>query len=178
MSKESAIQKAKEVCERFNPEGKSPFPFMKIIEAEKDLSIFVTPLAQENLSGAILFDKNKNGFVILINKNKPEKRQYFTTAHELGHYFLHKNIIKTREALVDGDASLDGAPNMLFRMDDSPSTFCEIEANNFAAELLMPAWLVKKAWGVFRDIEECANVFEVSASAMSIRLEHLNLLNT
>ncbi len=57
----------------------------------------------------------------------------------------------------------------------------ETEANNFAAELLMPKYKVKEEYdkltGLDKDFADSilANKFKVSLTAMSIRLEKLGL---
>jgi Zn-dependent peptidase ImmA (M78 family) len=40
----------------------------------------------------------------------------------------------------------------------------------------MPKDLVISAWSTLKNIEECAKIFNVSVSAMSIRLERLGLI--
>lgn len=165
---------AEQLAKQYNPNGVAPFPY-EIIERDKDdLKIFVTDQLGDAVSGAISFLKDANAFYVLINKNKPDTRQNFTIAHELGHYFLHAEIIKTEEALVDSDNSL-GNPT-LFRLDDAAHSKIETEANNFAASLTMPEQLVRKAWEGLSDVEEVAKIFKVSVSAMSIRLERLGII--
>lgn len=167
---------AEEIARTYNPEGFSPFPLEKIQNNNKDLNIFFVNFDDENVSGVILYKEDK--FHILINKLKPKTRQHFTIAHELGHYFLHKELIKAEEtnAIVDGDNFLDGS-QILYRMDEATRNKIETEANNFAASLIMPTDLVKKAWDAFESVDECAKVFQVSPLAMSIRLERLGLIN-
>ncbi len=97
------------------------------------------------------------------------ERQRFTIAHEIGHY-------------ASGHMS-DG--RTLFR--DTTETFTgrvhqpeEVEANRFAAELLMPASLVNSAitqHGV-KTVQDLASRFGVSASAMRWRLVNLGLLSS
>ncbi|MDD5023414.1 MAG: ImmA/IrrE family metallo-endopeptidase, partial [Candidatus ainarchaeum sp.] len=123
----------------------------------------------------IIFDKTENKFEILINTKKAFTRQHFTTAHELAHYFLHREIIRTEEFIIDGEDSLDSA-KMLFRLDNAEYSRIETEANNCAASLIMPTGLVIKAWNTIKNIEEVAKIFNVSPSAMSIRLERLGLV--
>ncbi len=77
--------------------------------------------------------------------------------------------------MVDGDNVLDRV-GILYRRDEALSTKLEVEANNFAASFLMPADLVKKAWEKLKDVEECAQVFNVSIEAMTIRLSKLGLV--
>lgn len=170
---QNAQKRAKEIIEKYNPEGLSPFPFEVIEKDRNDLNIVPISLSSD-LSGVIEFSEDKNEFTIFVNADKPKTRQYFTIAHELGHYFLHQDIIKKEEIIIDGESSSEN--RALFRLDFYEHTKIETEANNFAASLIMPTDLVKKAWKIFENIEECAKVFNVSASAMSVRLEKLNLV--
>ncbi len=170
---QKAQRMAEEKIEKYNPEGLSPFPFEKIEEDRSDLNIVLISL-NSNFSGVIEFNKEKNEFTIFANIDKPKTRQYFTIAHELGHYFLHQDIIKREDIIIDSENS--SGNRELFRLDFYKHTKIETEANNFAASLIMPTDLVKKAWKIFESVEECAKVFNVSVSAMSIRLEKLNLI--
>ena len=170
---QNAQRKAEEIIEKYNPEGLSPFPFEMIEKDKDDLNIILVSLSSD-LSGVVEFNKEKNEFTIFANIDKPKTRQYFTIAHELGHYFLHQDTIKKEEIIIDSESSSEN--RALFRLDAYEYTKIETEANNFAASLIMPTDLVKKAWKIFETIEECAKVFNVSASAISIRLEKLNLI--
>lgn len=167
--------KAEEIARAYNPDGLSPFPYEKIQEDRKDLDIFLADLKEE-ISGAILYDQGKNRFNIFVNKKKSETRQYFTIAHELGHYFLHQDIIKEEEGIIDGDNSLDGN-QILYRLDIKEQNRMETEANNFAASLIMPKELIIRAWEISGSVEECAKIFRVSVPAMSVRLEKMGLVN-
>lgn len=175
MTSEQIQQKAERVYKKYNPEGLSPFPFHSIQEEKKDFRIITTQKLTKDVSGIIehLSENFESKFVILINGNSPLVRQQFTIAHELGHYFLHQEEIK-KGAFVDADNVLD-CVGVLYRRDNN-STELEAEANSFAASLLMPEGLVKKVWKRLKDIEECAQVFNVSVEAMSIRLSRLGLV--
>src|SRR6185437_5381714 len=75
--------------------------------------------------------------VIGVNSTNPKVRQRFTIGHELGHLTLHQGQHLILERLV----------RLNFR-DATSSTASdqeEIEANQFAAELLMPRVLLQKA---------------------------------
>ncbi|MDD2572763.1 MAG: ImmA/IrrE family metallo-endopeptidase, partial [Eubacteriales bacterium] len=109
-------QKAEDLAAKYNPEGYSPFPFEKIEADNDDLKILFSDNLDANISGAIIYDENDKIFAILVNKLKPDTRTHFTVAHELGHYFLHKEIIRQSKAIVDGDNTLDGQ-NILYRAD-------------------------------------------------------------
>ena len=112
--------------------------------------------------------------VIGVNSSHPETRQRFTIAHELGHVLLHKE-----ESLhVDETASI--------RFRDEESSLAtksdEIEANQFAAELLMPEHLVTEEIAKLPDADPedaipiLAERFQVSEQAMTLRLNRLGLL--
>lgn len=174
-TKEEICDFAESLSRKYNPEKLSPFPYEKIAEDKNDLEIYLVEMP-EKISGATLYIKETCRFRILVNKNKPKTRQNFTIAHELGHYFLHKDLIhKNEEIFVDEDNTLDGS-NILFRLDEAEITKVETEANNFAASLIMPSELVREAWNAIQDVTECAKIFNVSLSAMSIRLERLRLI--
>jgi Zn-dependent peptidase ImmA (M78 family) len=166
---------AEEKARIYNPEGLSPFPFEKIQSDFKDLLIFYGNL-KDDKSGMIFFDNNDNTYNIFINKDKSKTRQYFTLSHEVGHYFLHKDLLKGEEVIVDGDETLDHSGAVLYRLDAVEKNKIEIEANNFAASLIMPENLVRNAWNTVKDIEQCAKIFNVSVAAMSIRLVRLRLV--
>ncbi len=167
---------AESFAARYNPEGVAPFPFENILNDRKDLVMYVAPLEDEAVSGAISFQSVEKKFTIVINECKSAARRHFTIAHELGHYFLHQDLICREEVVVDGDDSLRHNA-VLYRLEGAEYSRVETEANNFAATLLMPEVLVRRAWEQLKSIEECARVFQVSATAMSIRLERVGLLN-
>ena len=175
MTIEEVQQKAEDMATRYNPEGLSPFPFENIPRDKKDIQILLNDGMPDDVSGIAGFFPEKQGFAILINKNKPPARRYFTIAHELGHYFLHQEEMR-RNPFVDKDPFLDRG-GMPFRYDSETAARLEMEANNFGASLIMSAELVKKAWSKLKSVEECAEVFNVSVEAMSIRLTKLGLLN-
>jgi Zn-dependent peptidase ImmA (M78 family) len=174
MTIQEICEKAEHIAKEYNPNNLSPFPYDSIANRNSDLRIYLT-LLKEDISGAIRFNQTNKLYEILINNTKPQTRQNFTIAHELGHYFLHQPQIKSEQILIDGDAFVDGVTNILYRLDNAAHTEIEREANNFAASLIMPEQLVRKAWLALRSIESCANIFNVSTTAMSIRLERLGL---
>lgn len=165
---------ANQISEQYNPQNLSPFPFEHIQEQVNDLVMYYRPLPT-GVSGVIFYEKSLSKYIIVIDENKPKVRQFFTIAHELGHYFMHKEIIKSEDGLID-DEDLYVNNLSLFRMDEGQRNVIETEANRFAAALIMPKNLVIKAWNELKKVEDCAHIFNVSMSAMSIRLERLNLI--
>ena len=131
-----------------------------------------SPLDEE-LSGMVYV--NEDTSIIGVNALHHPNRQRFTIAHECGHLILHKAQI-TKEVHVDKEFP------MLMRDSVSAAGISEmeIEANFFAAELLMPEALLAKALGNEPfDIDDegavsaLARNFKVSPSAMRFRLGNL-----
>ncbi|MGR0277737.1 ImmA/IrrE family metallo-endopeptidase [Marinomonas dokdonensis] len=129
----------------------------------------------ENISGMIE-RKEDNKFEITVNKKHGEYRQRFTIAHEIGHFILHRHLMGT--GITD---------NVAYRTDGDmknskikPSH--EAEANRFAASLLLPKEQVvdkfKEMTGsVDNKISQLADYFEVSLTAMTIRLKTFRLIS-
>lgn len=165
---------AEGLAKQYNSKGISPFPYENILKDHTEVEMFFID-TDDQISGAIMFEKITKKIKILINRSKSRTRQQFTIAHELGHYFLHSDTIRSEQGFVDGDGNLD-SEKILYRLDEAKSTRIEVEANRFAASLIMPKDYIERAWNELRDVEECAKIFNVSVSAMSIRLEKLGLL--
>jgi len=98
-------------------------------------------------------------FTIYLPEQTPERRDRFTIAHELGHYFLH--------------AKQGKVPGVAFRSLKYQRQ--EWEANWFAASLLMPAEEFMQAYERERDPSVLASAFGVSVAAARVRIEALNL---
>jgi len=171
------------VLRQYNPDGLVPFPFATLVQGLGDVELLFLENMPEGVSGAIFRQQqDTNHFVITIDKRKPVTRQYFTTAHEFGHYFLHKVwlLASIANSFIDYDEVLD-VTGMLLRPDRMPTDpellQKEREANTFAAELIMPADKVREYWNVSQDAKACAEAFQVSQLAMTIRLQKLRLIS-
>ena len=57
----------------------------------------------------------------------------------------------------------------------TPERRKEIQANMFAASLLMPEDEVRSEWNRLRSVDELARIFNVSEAAMGIRIDQLGL---
>jgi len=137
-----------------------------------DLKVVENPFPG-NVSG-MLFRKGGRA-VIGVNGAHSPTRKRFTIAHELGHYLLHEGNEFVDQVRVD------------FRDDRSSAGTLEqeVQANGFAAELLMPEQLVRDAHmslaqaGIEPEgdafVARLADTFEVSHEAMSYRLVNLGL---
>lgn len=119
---------------------------------------------------------------IFVNESDSERRKRFSTAHELGHFLLRHHSDRGDHVHVDRGITV------LHRNSRSSEgvDLAEIEANQFAASLLMPAHLLRMAIEKYASedrldesiIEKLADkkLFHVSVQAMTIRLERLGLL--
>lgn len=111
----------------------------------------------------------------VVNSGHGVYRQRFTLAHEIGHIVLHSYEL-TKGAHVDKTIT------MLRRNSESSkgSVLIEVQANRFAAALLMPEFLIRKylrehdlRYGAEPDedsIRRMSNDFQVSETAMAIRM--------
>ncbi len=117
-----------------------------------------------SLSGLILRSRDSRaGFRIAVNGRHSPARRRFTLAHEIAHYLLHRDHI--------GDGITD---NVLYR--SGLSDELEIQANSLAANLLMPAELVRRVYRAgLKFIAGLSQAFQVSEEAMRIRLRQLHL---
>ncbi len=113
----------------------------------------------------------KNGVaVIVVNAIHHPNRQRFTLAHELAHHVLHADYLSR-------NVHVDTAVLQRNEKSSEGSDVKEVEANTFAAELLMPKSLLKGFGRVDANdeakIAEIARRFKVSPAAMAIRLENI-----
>ena len=133
----------------------------------------------DDISGFLLIDHKKS--LIGLNCDHSETRKRFTLSHEIGHYILQHHLGK-------GTPHVDKQMSIQFRNAASAtgSKIEEIEANLFAAELLMPEHMLK------RSLQKCPNLclgsenddtistlaeeFGVSGAAMTVRLSSLGFL--
>lgn len=121
---------------------------------------------------AILF-KEKGQALIAVNAAHSERRQRFSIAHEIGHLILHSN---------NEHLNVDRYEKQLFTRADGVRNLDEMEANEFAAILLMPEDLLTKDFDILFEngpdniISGLADKYQVSEAALTIRLKNLGLL--
>lgn len=124
--------------------------------------------SESSLSGMIAKRGDKKS--LLVNSDDSIERKRFTIAHELGHCILH----------LDNEGEFVDSKEDMFRTEtNSPNGrryHKEVEANEFAAALLMDAKRVREVWNDYKDIDNIARIFMVSESAMDIRLKSLGLI--
>lgn len=167
-------EKARTLLEQ-SGQTKAPISPQKVAEW---LGIEVKKLPfEDDLSGVLIREDGHS--VIGINQGHHQNRQRFTMAHEIGHQALgHHGEVFVDQAILnkrDGRSSIAVDPQ-------------EIEANTFAAALLMPRDLIVKELterldknpGIERSslLSEMAGRFKVSPQAMEFRLVNLGIIST
>jgi Zn-dependent peptidase ImmA (M78 family) len=142
--------------------------------AESKGALVVEEPNEDETSG-FLFQAAGSPPIIGVNANHHPNRKRFTVGHELAHLLLHtktgvhvdRAVLKMRDARAKEGTDEE-----------------EIEANKFAAELLMPESFLRadiaELGQIYADderaISELARRYGVSAQAMAIRLSSLNLV--
>jgi Zn-dependent peptidase ImmA (M78 family) len=131
--------------------------------------------ADGEVSGMLFREEGKQS-VIGVNASQAATRQRFTLAHELGHWQLHPG----RVVILDRPVRINRRDSVSSMATDRE----EIEANDFAANLLMPEEAVRSQLEELpptlrHDSDVCtswlAEKFDVSSAAMGFRLINLGL---
>jgi Zn-dependent peptidase ImmA (M78 family) len=171
------------------PNPRTDDPFVRAEQILARLGIQAAPTPVEKIAKALgahvrfsPFDEELSGMIYIkdgvpiigINSLHHPNRQRYTIAHELGHLELHRKLI-TSEVHVDKNFPV------LMRDPKSASgtELLEIQANQFAAELLMPRKLIeqaldKKEFDIDDDgpIDDLAKKFRVSKQALEYRIRN------
>jgi Zn-dependent peptidase ImmA (M78 family) len=152
---------------------RGPVPVEQLAKA---LSIDVRYSAgSEEVSGALI--RNEESVVIAVNSAQHDNRQRFTIAHEIGHFLLHKGT----QVHFDEDFRI----NYRNAVSSDATEQDEIEANGFAAALLMPEPFLRRDWLRLRPedaaipsvIKSLAVRYKVSTKAMELRLVNLGFIS-
>jgi len=125
--------------EKFNPDKEIPVPIDLI--AERDLGIHIIPMhgLREKLENDGFISSDFTTIhVDLYVYNSIEVRYRFSIAHEIGHYWLHKDIFK--ELYFD---NIKSWKEVYKSIDDDDYQWLEFQANNFAGFVLIPDFSLK-----------------------------------
>jgi len=181
-------RKANEARQKLKKPNKCDIDMKELIQAHN--IYYISKKLPDNISGASMTTEHGKQMIV-VNKDQPEKRKKFTIAHELGHLILgHDTPLNTQDkAIVPNNHQLKNPSQILFRDDKTSegSDWREIEANHFAASLLMPKYLLNKEINKIiqknstnylseYNVHELADIFGVSAISMSIRLSRLGFM--
>lgn len=133
-------------------------PPVNPIKIAKGLGVTVYFVAfeahKQNVSG--FYDCEERA--IFVNKDEFPLRQTFTIAHELGHQVLHKDWAKSADYRV-----------LMRDQDYAGDDFHEKEANFFAANLLVPRFMLNRYFDKL-SVDELSRLFAVSVPVIKNRL--------
>jgi Zn-dependent peptidase ImmA (M78 family) len=118
---------------------------------------------------------------VFVEKDCIEARQRFSMAHELGHVELEDDfgdadsLFKTTEAFLCFEA--DTVTAAAGERTAGLRRRRETRANQFAALLLMPEYLVKEVWRNVGEVRRGADLLGVSKESLRYRLAGLGLID-
>lgn len=140
-----------------------PVAVNDIVNAAKaTFNITVAPLPDSQFGGKgdALTQARDEAVFIIYNNDKPVVRKRFSVAHEIGHLFLGH---------LHGGSSSDI---------NAEKNFDEIEANAFAAHILIPPILLgRDIKGGNKDVEKLAKKYNVSVDAMWLQIRNSGLVS-
>lgn len=153
------------------PFARTPVPVYEIAEA---LGLQVDEASLGGTSSGTLLGTlliHRQAIVIDTRKSDPNRLR-FTVAHEIGHWLLHRGLYEQR-------GEYQPAPGLSADAPDLHGHALETQADEFAANLLMPLRLIRKKLvglegiGEPSAVRQLAETFAVSRRAMEIRLDRL-----
>jgi len=176
MSIQSARNQAESLIETFGIKN-APVDVEKLAKKLGVKVIYVD--LDATISGLLITKPQPQASCIAIRQSDPPTRQRFSIAHEFGHYCLGHQFEAGEHVHVDRGHLI----SQRGRTSSAGTDLKEIEANQFAGSLLMPAALLRASVAKF-DIEriydthvtKLAEEFNVSEQAMTIRLSALKIL--
>lgn len=161
------IKTINEIREKAKEQGiqTTPLDIKSVIEHVFHIKICETDLGK-SVSGFL--EKIGGSWVIYVNKYENEYRKRFTLAHELGHFISHKDNYASGAIVKD---------QIFFRDENTDEK--EQQANNFAAELLMPEDEFKSFINKGDNtILKLADRFQLSTAAVRYRAYKLGLISS
>ncbi|GIW90229.1 MAG: hypothetical protein KatS3mg109_0661 [Pirellulaceae bacterium] len=140
---------------KYGPVSTPPIPIDDIVELHLDLTLEFKDMQAlfgvGDVHGALWVKQKKVGIDIGLDPSQyPTKlgRYRFTLAHEAGHWRLHRELFQDRvNQLLLLPESVD-RPEYICRSSDRDPI--EIQANKFAAALLMPREMLARVWHEWR----------------------------
>ena len=136
---------------------------LSVIAKNLNIDVFQGELP-EGISGAIRYNRENQKFQIMVEKRENFKRQRFTVAHELAHYFLQRNELSNASEIHH---------DMLYR---KTYTHEEEEVDYLASAILMEENMLKKLYELNLPIEALAEIFGVTVSDITVRLMQLGVI--
>lgn len=150
------IRNASAIAEEVLKELEIERPPVDPLEIAKDEGLIVVFATFERNLSTVSGFYDPEDRKIYVNENEDPYQQRFTLAHELGHHFLHRQWAHSEDYKV------------LLRGEIDEITQYDVEANEFASNLLMPKFMLDR----YRDlpIETLFKLFAVSIHAIENRI--------
>jgi len=150
------------------PDLGGPVPVREIAAAVDIYEIREETL--DRLEGGLIMPDDKSEGAILVNADRPDTRKRYTIGHELGHFLNPWHLPPTPAGFRCGPKDMAAET---YKQGDRAAQM-EVEANQFAAELLMPSEQVRmhlrRLSGIDIDhILSMANRFDVSRESAARR---------
>lgn len=140
-----------------------PLDIVRVVKEIFAINLYFNDL-DRNISGFIERTSPQN-WAIHVNKWENPLRQKFTIAHELAHFILHKEILKSGSHY----------DSVLYR--DENTSPIEREASSFASNLLMPSEKFEEYINNgYNTIEKLSEKFKLSTSAVRYRAYKLGYI--
>ena len=152
---------------------------VKVEDVAKHLGLRVLSMElEEDVSGLLITKPDMA--CIVIREGDHLVRQRFSIAHEIAHFYLKHQFEPGEHVHVDRGHRISHRD----KRSSAGTNHKEIEANQFAASLLMPSQLVMESIKSLKTEElydehvtKLAKEFNVSEQAMTIRLSVMGLLS-
>lgn len=157
-----ARRKAREVLEELDVRQREQLFDLELLCRQRGALVTYQPL--RNLEGMLLSDRR---LIVVKDSIQEDGRRRFTVAHELGHWEMHRGLSQLTMCTAENIYAYRGSP-------------AEIEANTFAAALLMPDFMLteqlKFMSPTLDTIRKLADRFQTSITATAARLcEYTNV---
>lgn len=146
---------ARNAARKIHRDFKPSFPVsIEDILAHFQFSVLEIDINQDEISALVDLDNKYIG----VNKSHSDTRKRFTLAHELGHIYMNHKESRNTE----------------FQKRKGKKEPYEIEADEFAAELLMPLSELKRVKD--KEISEILKHFNVSKGALFVQMSKYKLI--
>ncbi len=154
-------------------------PYEKIFDPVQDICaaagvavVWVPELKNTGISGCARWLTDKKAVIGLTFRYKKDDQLWFTFFHELGHLLLHKN---KRSFVID-----NAAEDLSDQVIDPDMLQYEVEANRFAADVLIPPDdlrdFISQSEFTTESILEFAEAIGVGPGIVVGQLQHLKIL--
>jgi Zn-dependent peptidase ImmA (M78 family) len=168
----------RQLAARLISENKVQRPPVPIERIARSLGVMIRKQAvDETISGFLYRNIATRRSLIGVNKVQHPNRQRFTVAHELAHLLLHS----VNDVHIDRTFTVKHRDHRSAKGMDVE----EMEANLFAAELLIPVNFLHEDLKRVGELDlaydekvaQLAKLYQVSNQAMAVRLSHLGYLD-